>query len=246
MSIKHYLQTAYQEVRLTSDAELSAVQNLNGTLQPDRDNLILVYGGSFNPPHRGHIDVLLSGLRPEVAAVAVVILPSEDFHLRHKVANSHPEFFLHMKRRADIWGAIPSVPKGRVWVWTSTWYPFKPFTEAMVRLAKADGFNLAFSHMIGPDNLNTKDPLNNLPYKLPRILVTNKARHVIAQFLPDGKPVMWPGFGEWTRCIRSYGDGKHMQAFSLAAYSAVLPSGANFDCRRGCRALDLCGSRRQG
>lgn len=207
MSLQHYLQMAYKEVHLTSEAELSMMQHLNGTLQSDRENLILVYGGSFNPPHRGHIDVLLSGLRPEIAAVAIVILPSEDFHLRNKVANSHPDFFLHQKRRADIWNAIPSIPRARVWVWTSTWYPFKPFTEALVRSTKADGFNLAFSHLIGPDNLNPRDPLMILPYELPRVLVTNKARQVAAQFLPDGKPAMWNGFGEWSRLMHDYGHG---------------------------------------
>jgi hypothetical protein len=201
MSLKYYLQEAYKEVRLTSDAQLNTLQQLNGFLQFDRENLILVYGGSFNPPHRGHVEVLLSGLQKEVAAIAIVILPSEDFHLRHKVAKSHPEFFLHMERRADIWNAIPSIPKTKVWVWSTTWYPFKPFTEALTRITQADGFKVAFSHMIGPDNLILKDPLEILPYRLSRVLVTNKARHVSAQFSPDGKPVIWNGFGEWSRAL---------------------------------------------
>jgi hypothetical protein len=208
MSLKHYMRMAYKEARLTSEADLSTVQHLDGTLQSDHENLVLVYGGSFNPPHRGHLDVLLSGLRPEVAAIAIVILPSEDYHLRHKVANTHPAFFLQQKRRADILSAIPSIPKAnKVWVWTNTWYPFKPFTEALVRLTRADGFKLAFSHLIGPDNLSLRDPLAIFPYELPRILVTNKARHVAAQFLPGGKPAIWDGFGDWSRCTPDYGNG---------------------------------------
>lgn len=211
MSLKQYLHKAYKEARLTTEVDLSPIQHLTGNLQMDCDNLILVYGGSFNPPHRGHIDVLLSGLRPEVAAVGIVVLPSEDFHLRNKVAKSHPGFFLHMKRRADIWDAIPSIPKDRVWVWTSTWYPFKTVIDALVRLTNADGFKVSFSNMIGPDNLNLEDPLNILPYKFDTVLVTNKARNVASQFLSDGRLGKWDGFGEWTRCIRGGIDGKCIQ-----------------------------------
>ncbi|KAF2720989.1 hypothetical protein K431DRAFT_294682 [Polychaeton citri CBS 116435] len=205
MSLKNYLQMAYREARLTSKADLDTFQHLEGTLRRDHENLILVYGGSFNPPHRGHLDVLLSGLRPEVTAVAIVVLPSEDFHLRHKVANSHPDFFLRMERRADLWSAIPSVPEVKVWIWTSTWYPFKTFNEALIRLTKEDGFKLAFAHMIGPDNVDLRNPLANYPYELPTMLITNKARHVAAHFRPDGKPAIWNGFGEWSRCSRNAG-----------------------------------------
>lgn len=199
MSLKEYLQKAYKEVRLTSEDDLGTFRLLEGTLSPERENLILVYGGSFNPPHKGHIDVILSGLRPELGAVALVILPSEDFHLRYKLTSSYPEFFLSRKRRAELLNAIDLIPKSKVWVWSNTWYPFKPFTEALVRLAKADGFKVAFSHMIGPDNLDVEDALDNYPYRFPRMLISNKARHVSSSFGSDGKPVKWKGFGDWSR-----------------------------------------------
>ena len=199
MSLKRYLRTAYKEANLTWDAALSSVSKIEATLQPDNENLILVYGGTFNPPHRGHVDVLLSGLRPEVNATAIIILPCEDYLLWNKMAKSPSEFMLHIHRRADIWQAIPSYPKDKVWVWTSTYFPFKPMIEALVKCTKADGFTLAFAHMIGPDNLRLHDPLAILPYIAPRILVTNKARHVAAQFLPDGIPRKWHGFGPWSR-----------------------------------------------
>lgn len=199
MSLQPYLRKAYSQVRLGAEPLLKSVEGLDGTLKRDSDNLILVYGGSFNPPHRGHIDVLLSALRREVSPVAIVVLPSENFHLRNKLADSHPEFFLSRQRRADLWNALPSVPKDKVWIWPSTWYPFLPFTEAVCSLAKEDGFRVAFSHLIGPDNLNPGDPLMNLPYRLPRMLVTTRARRMSAHFTDDGPPRTWTGFGSWSR-----------------------------------------------
>ncbi|KAF2440211.1 hypothetical protein P171DRAFT_476517 [Karstenula rhodostoma CBS 690.94] len=206
MSLKNYLQMAYKEIGLSSEAEVRSIEPLTGTLQSGSENLLLVYGGSFNPPHRGHIDVILSGLRPEVAAVALVILPSEDWHLKDKISNSHPDFFLPQKRRAELLGSIQSIPRARVWVWTATWYPFKPFCKALFRLTKADGFKLAFARLVGPDNLDTKAPLNIMPYAFPGVLVTNRARYIASHFLSDGKPVRWNGFGDWSRSTHSFGD----------------------------------------
>lgn len=204
MSLKHYLELAYQEAQLTSQAALNSIRQIAGTLQRNSDNLVLVYGGSFNPPHRGHIDVLLSLLRPEVDALAVVILPSEDFHLRHKVANKYPGFFLRQDRKVAIFEAMQDIPRDRVWVWGSTWYPFKPFAEALVRLAAADGFRVTLSHVLGPDNLVMADALSmEIPCALPNLLVTNRARHVAEHFRPDGRPKLWDGFGEW-HCHSAY------------------------------------------
>jgi hypothetical protein len=210
MSLQHYLRKAYAEARLASHVSSAEYCNLTGTLRTGQQNLILVYGGSFNPPHRGHIEVLLSGLRPEVEAVAIVVLPSEDFHLRHKMSNSRSRFFLSRERRADIWRALPNIPREKVWVWTETWYPFQVFMHTMVQSATRDGFELAFSHLIGPDNLNTERPLAILPYELPVVLVTDKARSVAAHFSPDGKPVAWCGFSDWSRCLIEQTDGKSM------------------------------------
>lgn len=227
MSLKHYLRMAYKEVLLTSDPVLSTVEQIEATLNPDCENLILVFVGSFNPPHRGHIDVLLAGLRPEVRALAIVILPCEDYLLRDKMAKSHSDFFLHIQRRADIWDAVPSIPKDRAWVWRSSYFPFMRMAEALVRLTHADGFKLAFSYLIGPDNLCLQDPLMVEPYVFSRVLVTNKARHVATQFLPDNKPVVWNGFGEWSRCQHVHADGESIVLTSYLPIPNILTNPSN-------------------
>ncbi|KAK1149555.1 hypothetical protein N8T08_005104 [Aspergillus melleus] len=147
MDKKLYIERSLRAVRLTSPSDLNKIQQLDVNLQTGCENLIVIYGGSFSPPHKGHLDVLLSGLRPELGAAAVLVLPSEDFHLRHKLASSQPNFFLSRARRADLPDAISDIPKTRVWVWSSTWYPLKPFMETVVRLTQADGFEVASTHL---------------------------------------------------------------------------------------------------
>ncbi|KAI7763807.1 hypothetical protein LZL87_012705 [Fusarium oxysporum] len=235
MSLRPYLEAAYKEVRLSTEVALSPLQHLNCHLKKGQDNLILVYGGSFNPPHRGHLDVLLSALHPVVNAVAMVVLPSEDFHLRHKLANSHPEFFMSRKTRAALWAEMPQVPKDKVWIWSETWYPFFTFMEAAQRFCEADGYKIVFSHLIGPDNLNRADALDNLPYRLPRILVTNKARHVTSQFLPNGQPTKWKGFGEWSPQTVTC-DGQEGQPEEVAEEATLW----------SCRGIDSLGQRTMG
>ncbi len=123
------------------------------------------------------------------------------------MSNAPSEFFLHMQRRSEIWDAIPALPKDRVWVWSSTYFPFINMTEALLRLTKADGYRVAYSQMIGPDNLRLENPLAVLPYVFPRIFVTNKARHSAHHFSSDGTPVIWHGFGAWTRHVDPGAEG---------------------------------------
>ncbi|KAF1851054.1 uncharacterized protein K460DRAFT_26971 [Cucurbitaria berberidis CBS 394.84] len=47
-----------------------------------------------------------------------------------------------------------------------------------------------------------------MPYEFPGVLVTNRARHVATHFLPDGKPVVWNGFGLWSRSTHGCGKGE--------------------------------------
>jgi len=214
--LKVYLQKAYEEVGLASDAEGTTIQDLAAELKSNAENLILVYSGAFNPPHQGHVDVIRSGLRLDLAAVAIVILPSDDQYAKDKVVGKHPYFFLNQRRRADIWQASALFPKTRVWVWRNTKPLFYSFAESLLRLTKTDSYKLEFGRLDGPDNLNIQNPFAYVYREgFRRMVVTNKARHLQSHFGPDNKPLKWNGCGDWS-VWQGSPDGEYTHQYSVA------------------------------
>lgn len=191
----HLLQALYAH-QLELQVDPSNIAMLEGVLQESRDNLVLVYAGSFNPPHRGHLDMLLSGLREEIGAVAVVVVPNEDYYVRSKVTEAYP-FFLPQRRRADLWNAVSVVPKTKVLVWSAAWRPFELVTQSVVNSTQEAGFSVTFCHIAGPDNLNREDPLSIGPCYLPALLVSDRARMDASHFDCSGRPLPWTGFEQW-------------------------------------------------
>ena len=69
----------------------------NPQLDRSRANVILVYYGSFNPPHRGHLAVLWHAyyqLAKELNIVAAVIRPFHDDRVRFKYRDSKTKTLL--------------------------------------------------------------------------------------------------------------------------------------------------------
>lgn len=93
----------------------------NPKLDPSRTNVILVYHGSFNPPHRGHLAVLWHAyhqLAQDLNIIAAIIRPSQDDRLRFKYRNLEIKpFALALSDRALLWEADPHFPP---WAWVFT------------------------------------------------------------------------------------------------------------------------------
>ncbi|KAL7931306.1 hypothetical protein V8C35DRAFT_310065 [Trichoderma chlorosporum] len=200
--LKHYLQAAYKEFFANSEVQTDAFQQLTTELHRENDNILLVYSGAFNPPHPGHVEALLSGLKLEtlrLTTVGIVIVPCTDEYVKSKLIDGQPYVFLSEARRADIWDAIPSIPKTTVWVWRGAAEQFKPFTQTLIRSVEADGLTLSIALFCGPDNINLQSPFSkDLFYDFDHIVVTNKARHLSTHFHSNGTPVRWGDSEEWT------------------------------------------------
>lgn len=118
-------------------------------LEKFRSNRILVYAGCFNPPHRGHLELLYhTYLRTDDKTIAAMILPMADDRCEGK---AHTETFTFTKeQRAQLW--YDEVLMRFAWVFPGTHRDVKKFMYSMKEFAKEDGFRLSFTALCGADH----------------------------------------------------------------------------------------------
>jgi len=122
------------------------------TLRSDRINSILVYPGSFNPPHRGHFELLRHGFMKsgrDMNIIAAVVLPLDDESLVKKLIGHKSPLIFTKAERIRLWNGY-----GRSdWYWTydrstDEWF------ESQRRISKTiskDGFDISWTMLCGPD-----------------------------------------------------------------------------------------------
>ena len=119
-----------------------------------RTNRILVYCGSFNPPHRGHLHLLKHAFMrgtPLMNVIAAIILPRSDESVARKVKEEDGKFMLGIDERRLLWEQDICFPP---WAWvynrTSTHTPsFTAFSQRLTKAAKDDGFCIEFVPLYG-------------------------------------------------------------------------------------------------
>lgn len=124
----------------------------NPKLDCTRTNVILVYRGSFNPPHRGHLAVLCHAymqLSKELNIVAAIIRPSADAVVRRKCSSRRKRFFCSTGR-ARLWKEDPHFPP---WAWVFDDYDSgcAELQTKLQALARRDKCRLRFAKLWGPD-----------------------------------------------------------------------------------------------
>ena len=123
-------------------------------LLKSRTNRILLYCGSFNPPHRGHLHLLKHAFMrgtPLMNVIAAIILPRSDESVAQKVNKEDGRFMLGIDERRLLWEQDVCFPP---WAWvynrTSTHTPsFTIFLQRLTNVAKKDGFRIEFVPLYG-------------------------------------------------------------------------------------------------
>ncbi|KAL8846252.1 MAG: hypothetical protein Q9221_008642 [Calogaya cf. arnoldii] len=195
----------------------------NPQLDRTRTNVILVFHGCFNPPHRGHLAVLWHAyhqLAKELNIVAAIIIPGPDEGLHDKYRHLGTEtLVLPLKYRARLWNEDPHFPP---WAWVFTEYTELPggygaLEKNIKALASKDRCRVRFADLRGPD-CGTQYSFREMT------VISNIAREAIwdRQGLVEGfRP---RGFGPWKVDVRLPSAGQTQEGHNLETPTTVLSS----------------------
>lgn len=128
----------------------------NPTLDLNRTNHILVYRGSFNPPHRGHLAVVehvLCQCRHYLNIVATLVAPRTDASLEDTVqrkSDGEKRRLLNFEERRCLWASDPNFPETACVV-KGYGDDLECSLRRVKKLAEQDGVKIRFVDIFGPD-----------------------------------------------------------------------------------------------
>lgn len=132
-------------------------------LDTERSNVIIIFKGSFNPPHKGHLAVLYHAyeqLAEELNIVAALIRPHSDRSLqskrqrRRKTENK----CIPLNDRVRLWKEDPHFP---AWACGSLEVRSSAFQKQLKALALLDGCKIRFAYLFGPDAVLSQEHLEH-------------------------------------------------------------------------------------
>lgn len=142
-------------------------------LRRDRMNRILVYPGAFNPPHKGHYEILRHAMfnsGVDMNFVAAFIEPRDDSFVHKKRDQA---FVLELEKRCSLWN---EGPQDWYWVYERGDDESYEFRSRLKDLFKQDNIPVTFVCLIGPDYVSVNKTLDYKPCKCREIIVSEGSR----------------------------------------------------------------------
>jgi hypothetical protein len=174
-------------------------------LFPGKVNRILVFSGCFNPPHLGHPELFTHVfLRTDHNTIgAMIVLKEKDICTWNKEKVNGSTFYLRKKQRALLWE--DDILGRFAWVHQDKAASVPHCQATMIKLAKADGFELEFTGLDGSDHyafdanvLGKKGSLITSDVTRPSVLLRNAQK----------EPKRIVGCGEWRKILPARGVSK--------------------------------------
>src|SRR5271154_4876479 len=164
-------------------------------LSKDRVNRVLIYPGSFNPPHVGHLGVLRHAFEssPDLNIVAGIVLPAAVENIEAKNWESGRRLVLSREQRSELWKRDARFP---AWAFAPNYESSAGLREEIANAAKKDGYEILYIKLGGPDACDFS--CGHMYTSCTVRLISDAARS--APFLgPDGVPKPIKGYTTWQR-----------------------------------------------
>lgn len=186
-------------------------------LQKGRTNQIILYGGNFNPPHRGHLALLkhtFENCGADMNIIAAIVYITDDYELRGKMSSQSGTMVLSWKQRHQLWKEATEEVD---WCWIydgNEGAPTSKFRSGLFGGTKEDGFDVDFVWLFGPDHITTRFSPTYFPFSVKTIMTSNIDRPVDFIASKPGSPTKLTRLGGFEPWERLHGEE---QAVSQAA-----------------------------
>ncbi|KAI8654835.1 CTP-transf-like domain-containing protein [Fusarium keratoplasticum] len=211
-------------------------------VRPHGVNRILLYPGSFNPPHQGHLNLLryvFENAGEDLHIIGAIIIMTDENRLEDKLCQEENPLILTRKERVNLWRG-DGIPVDWVWVYDrpeASWADFRP------RLSKEfskDRLDVKFILLGGPDTISAEGTYNPKYWNCPDSITSDFSRPVDFRYPSTLRQLA--GFSMWEKVsydrrgleqeIRAKMRGQPAQAIEKALTRAFATIGAVSICRR--------------
>ena len=130
------------------------------TLDKDLTNRIILYFGSFNPPHRGHLHLLKHAFTRgthNLNVKAAFILPRSDNGVSAKVRAEDGKLLFGIDERCLLWEQDLCFPPW-AWVYNNKDRSLETFLERLIQATKKDGYSLEYIPLYGAGIASPEGP----------------------------------------------------------------------------------------